>query len=147
MSANSALPLIVFSGGYDRVHYALVLASAAAAINYKVTLFFTGRALKALLAENAENKAATPGWHRLDPADDGAPAADRDASLRAGGVAGFEELLLACRDLGVSFMVCEMAVRALDLPSPPLWRSDLPVQAVGVVTFLQHTTGGAPLFI
>lgn len=145
MSINSHLSLILFSGGYDRVHYALVLASAAAAINRPATLFFTGRAVRALLAES---DSATPGWHALDSAEDGTSAADRDTCLQTRGVAGFEELLMACRDLGVAFMVCEMAVRALGLPTAPVWRSDLPVQVAGAVTFLYEIpAGGSPLFL
>ena len=35
------LSLVVFSGDFDKVHYALVMASAAAAIDTPVTLFFT----------------------------------------------------------------------------------------------------------
>ena len=45
MPAHSRLAIIVFSGDYDRVHYALAMASAAAAVSRPATLFFTMGAL------------------------------------------------------------------------------------------------------
>lgn len=125
------LALIVQSGGYDRVHYALVLASAAAAIGRPAILFFTGRALRAL---------TTAGWTTLDPADDGSAAADRDAVLRARGVADFETLMAACRDLEVRIIACEMGLRAEGLEGVPL-RPDLTVERAGVVTLLTEAEG------
>lgn len=137
------LAIVVFAGGFDRVHYALVIASAAAATNRKVTLFFTGRAILALAGQGDDG---TPGWSGLDPADDGAPAADRDRFLTSGGMAGLEELLEACVALGVTVMVCEMGLRALT-PAVTL-RTDVPTQAGGVVTFLNEAPKtGAILFI
>ena len=47
------LSVLVLSGAYERVHYALVLASAAGAIGKPTTLFFTGQALLALRAAEA----------------------------------------------------------------------------------------------
>ena len=35
------LSIVVFSGDFDKIHYALVMASAAAAIDIPATLFFT----------------------------------------------------------------------------------------------------------
>ena len=45
------LSLMVFSGDFARVHYALVMASSAAAINVPVTVFFTMKATHAVLAD------------------------------------------------------------------------------------------------
>ncbi|NYZ12958.1 hypothetical protein HL658_10375 [Azospirillum sp. RWY-5-1] len=131
-SGPGGLALVVFSGGFDRVHYALVMASAAAATNRRVTLFFTGRALLALMAGDP------PGWHGLDPADDGSTPAARDATFAARGLATFEELLSACALLGATIMVCEMGLRALDLPEGWRLRDDVTVQTGGVVTFLNE---------
>ncbi len=117
------LSIVVFDGGYDRVHYALVMASAAAATNRAVTLFFTGPALTALTPD---------GWRRLA----GDPAA-ADAALTARGVAGFETLLEACRDLDVCFIACEMGLRATGLDAADL-APDLTVEIAGVVTFLNQ---------
>ncbi|WP_207480664.1 DsrE family protein [Arenibaculum pallidiluteum] len=135
MPGPDKLSLVVFSGGFERVHYALVMASAAAASNRKATLFFTGPALRALVAEDD----GAPGWHRLAPAEDGTSPALKDAAFRELGVAGFEELLEACVALGVTVMVCEMGLRAQGLEAARL-RPDVPVQSGGVVTLLNDAS-------
>ncbi|QCO15248.1 hypothetical protein D3869_08420 [Azospirillum brasilense] len=145
MEGPESLSIVLFAGGFDRVHYALVMASAAAATNRKVTLFFTGRALNTLLAADTDG---TPGWHRLDPADDGSRPAERDAAFTANGLAGFEELLEACVMLKVTVMACEMGLRALGLPVGAPLRADVPVKTGGVVTFLNDAPKtGAILFV
>ena len=142
MQGPDSLSIVVFAGGFDRVHYALVLASAAAASNRKVTLFFTGRALNALV------DSPEPGWHGLDPADDGSRPAERDRFFAGNGLATFEELLGACVALGVTVMACEMGLKALGLPAGAGLRPDVPVQRGGVVTFLnESSSGGAMLFV
>jgi peroxiredoxin family protein len=133
---TAALAIAVHSGDFDRVHYALVMASAAAATDRKVTLFFTGRAVHALVGAT--------GWHALDAAPEGAAA--RDATWRQRGVGGFEELLLACRDLGVRVIVCEMALRAAAIAADAL-RADLGHETAGVVTFLNAGAGGQIVFV
>ena len=82
--AHSRLAIIVFSGDYDRVHYALAMASAAAAVNRPTTLFFTMGALKALRRDSA---GGVPGWAALHPAGNGASPVLRDAH-HAGGRIG-----------------------------------------------------------
>ena len=65
-SGPDKLSIVVFSGDFDRIHYALVMAAAAVASNTPVTLFFTmwaGRALEAPLAEGK------PAWTRLKCSD------------------------------------------------------------------------------
>ncbi|BAI71009.1 hypothetical protein AZL_003710 [Azospirillum sp. B510] len=142
---TTALSIVLFAGGFDRVHYALVMASAAAATNRKVTLFFTGRALRALVREE---EPGVLGWHDLDPADDGSSPVARDRYFATHGLATFEELLEACVALGVTVMACEMGLRALGLPSGVPLRADVPVTSGGVVTFLNEAPGGgAMLFV
>ncbi|MBP2309314.1 peroxiredoxin family protein [Azospirillum melinis] len=144
-SGTSALSIVLFAGGFDRVHYALVMASAAAATNRKVTLFFTGRALRALVHET---EPGVLGWHDLDPADDGSTPVARDRYFAAHGLATFEELLEACVAMGVTVMACEMGLRALGLPPGVCLRADVPVATGGVVTFLNEAPGGgAMLFV
>ena len=123
------LSIIVFDGAFARVHYALVLASAAAASNRGVTLFFTGRALAAL---------TSGGWRRLD----GDPAAE-DARARSCGTATFDDLMAACRDLGVRFLACEMGLRVQGLQPEAL--TEAPVEITGVVTFLNATPADAQM--
>ena len=127
------LSIIVFDGRFDRVHYALVMASAAAATSRAATLFFTGHALPAL---------APGGWRRLQ----GDPEAT-DAGFKKKGVADFEALLEACRDLGVRFIACEMGLRAAGLEARDL-DPDLGIEIAGVVTFLGDAPKtGAMVFI
>ncbi|MEJ0071713.1 MAG: DsrE family protein [Pseudomonadota bacterium] len=116
------------------------MASAAAASDRRVTLFFTGRAVHAV-TRRADD---APGWHALDAAPD--QAATRDATWRARRVAGFDELLAACGELGVRMIVCEMALRAAALDAGSL-RPDLKLEVAGVVTFLNQGAGGALLFV
>ena len=138
------LSIVVHSGAFDKVHYALVMASAAVATDQAVTLFFTMGACRALL--NADG-AGNPGWHGLGATERGATAADTDRAYGERGVATFDELLSACRDLGARFIVCEMGLRAMDLERGDL-RGDVPVDLVGVVTFLADASeDGAVLFI
>jgi len=143
--SQPSLPLVLFSGGYDRVHYGLAMATAAAASDHAAAVFFTGRSLPALLVFHG---GVTPGWHTLDPADDGQVPVERDAALAARGVARLEELLQVCGPLGVPLAVCEMAVRASGLPPSPPWRTDLPVRVTGLVTFLnEHCRERSPVFV
>lgn len=123
------LSLVVFSGDFERVHYALVMAAGAVASNKAVTLFFTMGAARALVD-----------WRTL-------PGAAADDDLRAKGLAGFDELLEACVALGVTFMVCEMGLKALGIDAGSL-RPDVPVTPGGVVTFLADASrDGGMLFI
>ena len=140
--AGERLSLVVFSGGFDRVHYALAMAAAAAAIGRPVTLLFAGRSLPTLIEGEA-----TPGWHGLDAADDGSPPVLRDGALVARGVGGLEEMLTACAALEVTVMVCEMGLRALGLPPDIALRADVPHRIGGLVGFLAAAEGGSLLFV
>ena len=137
---SEALAIAVHATAFDRVHYALVMASAAAASDRRATLFFTGGAVAAL-TRGADGR---PGWHTLEAAPEGAAA--RDAAWRAKKVAGFEELLGACRELGVRLIACEMALRVADL-EPAALRLELEPEIAGVVTFLQAAAGGTTVFV
>jgi peroxiredoxin family protein len=132
------LSVIVLSHEFERVHYALVLASAVAAIGKPATLFFTGQALRALQSEDGEG---APGWRSLS-ATDGKSGGAADDDYRARGVAGFEELLSACVDLGVRFIACEMGLRAMRLEASAL-RSDVPIDVAGVVTLMGDVSAHA----
>ncbi|MCA1909132.1 MAG: DsrE/DsrF/DrsH-like family protein, partial [Magnetospirillum sp.] len=123
---------------FDKVHYALVMASAAVASNTPVTLFFTMWAGRALEQDQ--------GWRRMK-CSDGGTAEAMDAGFKAKNVADFETLLDACVALGVTFMVCEMGLKALGM-DPDSLRPDVPVAKGGVVTFLADAhKDGAMLFI
>lgn len=131
------LALMVFSGTFERVHYALVLATAAAAVGGRVTLFFTGEAVRALVAED--------GWRQL-PAAGGALGEEIDAGYRRKGVAGLAELLEAADALGARIIVCEMALRVIGLSKADL-RPDLAIEEAGVVTLLADPAAARIVFI
>ena len=126
------LGVVVFDSRFDRVHYALVIASAAAAIDRSVILFFTGKAVRALQPE---------GWRRLD----GNP--DRDEARYAKhNVATFTQLVAACRDLGVRFIACEMGLRAEGASADSL-DPGLAVEVAGLVTLLSRSSDGQLIFV
>ncbi|MFQ5533805.1 MAG: DsrE/DsrF/DrsH-like family protein [Sphingomonadales bacterium] len=137
------LSLAVVSGDFERVYFALVLASSAAATGRDVTLFFTMDGTMALAGQGPDG---SPGWTRLRTC--GEPgAAGRDRELGRRGVARFEELIKACKELGVRFIACETGLRAAGLASNDL-RQDLGIEVAGAVTFLNDASkDGASMFV
>jgi peroxiredoxin family protein len=148
-----ALSIIALSGDFERVHYALAMASAARAVGRTVTLFFTQGALHAL----TRNTAGRAGWETM-PADalteddvagarrpgNAGGGASRDALFKARRVGDFETLLSACVELGVRFIVCEMGLRAQGI-DPKTLRADVPYETAGIVTLLEATPPGAQI--
>jgi peroxiredoxin family protein len=137
LAGRERLCIVLLSGSFERVHYALCMASAAAALERPVTLFVTLEALRALVAGDAGGR---PGWMDLPGAGEpAAPTAPDGAALdtrnRARGVAGFEDLLQICAALGVEFMVCDMGLRTLGLTAAAL-RSDVKLEPGGLATLL-----------
>jgi peroxiredoxin family protein len=77
----------------------------------------------------------------------GEVAAQADALYAERGIATFEELLGACRELGARFMVCEMGLRAIGLTTRDL-RGDIAYTEGGLVTFLNDARAqGAVVFV
>jgi peroxiredoxin family protein len=113
--SRPGLALIIHDGSYDRVHYALVMASGAAAINRDVSILFAGAATKLMTQD--------------------APLPETDKHYQDKGIAGFDELLAACTDLGVTLHVCETALVAHDI-DPASLRQYLPLKGGGYVGFL-----------
>lgn len=138
------LSIVVFAGQFDRVHYALVMASGAAAIDIPVTLFFTMEAVRNILKPGADGEQS---WESQTTSMCLETGGDMDARYKASHVADFETLLAACRDLGVRFLVCEMGLKAMDLMRDDI-RTDLPIELGGVVTFLNDARqDGSVVFI
>ena len=143
-STPNKLSIVIYDHHFDKVHYALVMAAAAAAIDKSVTLFFTMGASQALLKEDPNASAA---WTKMPLSDDEGTGLERDKSYKNKGVAQFEELLQACETLGVRFMVCEMGLQAIGIKNNPL-RTDLSIEISGVVTFLNDaSSSGIVIFI
>jgi peroxiredoxin family protein len=118
---SEPLGVLLISGSHERAHYALVLATAAAAIGRPAILFATNAGCHALAD-----------WHALD-------GAGRDGDIRALGVAGFAELRDAAAELGVRLIACEAGLRIAGLDPSALAPG---IEVAGVVTFLAATQGG-----
>ena len=103
------LGLLLISPGHERAHYALMLATAAAALGRPVTLFATNAGCHLLRADTRESHLATQG------------------------VATLAELLLAAHDLGIRRIACEAGLRTESLDRAPLAEG---VESAGLVTFL-----------
>jgi peroxiredoxin family protein len=125
--SEGGLSIIVRSGKYEDVHYALAMASAAVAVNKPAVLFFTMAGIHALMGPPP-------------PLEDWA----RDAQNKQRGVGDFETLLQACVELGVRFIVCEMGLRSLAIDRTKL-RADVPFTVAGIVTLLEETRPGMHL--
>jgi peroxiredoxin family protein len=119
---SEPLGLLLLSGAHDRVHYAFVLASGAAALGRRVVLFATNRGCLGLARD----------WSGLDDA-------ARDARVQAAGVAGLDELREASIELGVRLIACEAGLRAEGIDAAALLPA---VEIAGVVTFLSAIGGG-----
>ena len=132
------LSLIVFSGNFDKVHYALTISAASSALSIPTTLLFTMEAIQALkgTGENA-------GWRKL-LGKDGATGQERDKHLVENGLAGFEELLAATNELGVEVMVCEMGLKSENIDISEL-RSDIIYRSGGLITFFQESKTNSQL--
>lgn len=118
------LGLLLRSAGHEAGHYALMLATGAAAIGRPVVLFATNGGCGLLLRR-------TP--LLADP---------REALLARRGVVGIAPLLDAAHDLGVRRIVCEAGLRAEALEAAELAEG---VEVAGIVTFLSAVGGGQML--
>lgn len=138
------LSVVVYDGHFDKVHYALAMASSAAALDMPVTLFFTMDACRALMIAPDNGQ---PAWRAMPLSESGGTGGEMDDRFQAQKIAPFEELLTACMELGVTFMVCEMGLKARGLSAADL-RQDIPVEPGGLVTFLSDATkDGSIVFI
>ena len=115
------LGILLLSGGHERAHYALVLATGAAALGREVVLFATNAGCRLF----------------LDPT----PLLDdpREAVLAERGVAPLATLLEAAGELGIRRIACEAGLRAEALDGMPLAPG---VEVAGVVTFLTAVGAG-----
>lgn len=142
--APERLSIVVYDGHYDKVHYALAMASSAAAINTRVSLFFTMDACRALARPGPDG---TPAWRGLPVSQGSGTGGEMDDGFRARKIGTFEELLEACLAFDVTFMVCDMGLRARDMTLDDL-REDVPVTPGGLVTFFTTAArDGAVVFI
>jgi peroxiredoxin family protein len=119
-----ALGILLLSGGHERAHYALVMATGAAALGRDVTLFATNAGCRLFLA--ASPLLAEP----------------REAVLAERGVATLAVLLEAAGELGLRRIACEAGLRAEGLAGTALAPG---VEVAGVATFLAAVGDGQML--
>jgi peroxiredoxin family protein len=115
------LGILLRSGGHEAAHYALVLATGAAAIGRPAVIFATNAGLGLLRRDSP------------------LPADPRESLVEARGVAGIAALLGAARELGVRIIACDAGLRAEALAPEALAEG---VEVAGVVTFLSAVGAG-----
>lgn len=125
------LSIVAASGTFEKVHYALVIATGAAAIGTPVTLFFTMGACSTIMAGD--------GWRALPSEKSEMSATARDDDFASRGVATMNELIESAVELGITFMVCEMGLRAEGLEDQPM-RDGIDITRTGVVTFINDAS-------
>ncbi|GGC27950.1 hypothetical protein GCM10011504_02680 [Siccirubricoccus deserti] len=118
------LGILLLSGGHERAHYALVMATAAAALGRDVTLFATNAGCRLFLAPSPLLADA------------------REAVLAERGVATLAVLLEAAGELGLRRIACEAGLRAEGLAGGALAPG---VEVAGVATFLAAVGEGQML--
>ena len=116
------LGILLISGTHERAHYAFVMATGAAAIGRKVTLFATNDGCRALLRD----------WSSL-------AASAEDAAVRARGVAGLEELRAASVELGARLLACDSGLAFAAIDRAGLMEE---VEIAGVPSFLAAVGSG-----
>ena len=121
MSPQPGLSILLLSGTHERAHYALALAAGAAALGRRTLIFATNRGCLALATD----------WSGLDDA-------ARDATIRARGVAGLEDLREACLELDVALRACAAGLQAEGIAVASLLPA---VQVSGIAAFLADSTG------
>ncbi|RFD19571.1 hypothetical protein DY926_10705 [Komagataeibacter melaceti] len=118
---TGALAILLHDGSYARAHYAFMLAAGALAIDRPVLMFAAGRGVHALARD----------WRGLHDACD-------DSAVRARGVASMDALRDAVRELGITLMACDAALKLCDL-APQLLLDG--VEIAGIPTFLEAARG------
>lgn len=121
MNPAPTLGVLLRSGSHEAAHYALILATGAAALGRGVVVFATNAGCCLLLE-------TTP-----------LSADSREALLVERGVAGIGTLLEAARDLGVRLIACEAGMRAEAIEPESLAEG---VEIAGVATFLSTVGAG-----
>jgi len=157
---NRSAALVLFSNDLDKAMAAFIIASGMAAAGMKVTIFFTFWGLSVLRKENppALKKGLMDrmfGWMlprgarhlALSQMNMGGLGATMMKKVMADKrVTALPELIAGARQLGVRFIVCEMAMNVMGLKREEL--IDDIDEVVGVATFAALVKeGGQPMFI
>lgn len=121
---SATLGILLLSGTHERAHYALVVATGAAAVGREVVIFATNAGCR--LFDSARPLEADP----------------REAILAQRGVAGIGTLLAAARELGIRCIACEAGLRAEAMAPDSLSEG---TEIAGIVTFLAAVGQGQML--
>ncbi len=153
------LTIVCFSGDFDKVLAAFVMATGAAATNRKVTIFFTFWGLN-VLKKDFGRKALGKGILAkvfnfllggrnklpLSRLNFGGASPDLMTSMmKKHNVATLPELIEAAHALGIRLLACEMALHILELERDDLIEEVEDV--VGVATFLNESENAHIIFV
>ena len=133
--ALSSLTIIIQTRALDRIHYALMLAAANAALDGPTTVFFGIEATEVF---------GSAGWDGLETAA-GEAASAYFARLEAAGVAHPEDLLDAVGELGARIAVCDSGLAVADIAPADLAVAigqDAPFEVTGLADILASAEGG-----
>ncbi len=159
MTDKKDLTLVCFSGDFDKVLAAFVMATGAAATNRKVTIFFTFWGLN-VLKKDYGRKAQGKGFlakafnflmggrnqlplSRLNFG--GISPYLMTSMMKKHNVATLPELIEAAHALGIRLVACEMALHILELERDDLIEEVEDV--VGVATFLNESENAHIIFV
>jgi peroxiredoxin family protein len=141
MTTQHPLSVLLYTGSFDKIHYALALASAGAAIGRKTEVFVTMGACKAFAYRHDKTKRwdTLPLSNSMDSIAVTSPK-ELNSYYRSQDIATFDELLQACIDLGVRFAICEMGLRAMGITEEFLL-PECQFTISGLATFLRESQG------
>ena len=159
MEPKEKLSIVCFSGDFDRAVAAFTIATGAAATNREVTMFFTfwglniikrrgghrwtGRGILARFFNFLMGGRNNLPLSRLNFA--GLSPKLMIGMMRSKNVATLEELVEAAKELGVSFVACEMAMHILEINKEDLLEQV--TEVIGVSTFLDRSRDAKIIFI
>jgi len=131
--SDMQLTLILQSGEFDRIHYGLMMAVTAAALDKKVTLFITNAACLAFAKHDRwRNLPISLGMQHLAQ-----NAGTLDTYYQAQHIASFDSLKESALALDVEWKICESGLRAMGLSIDDL-DPEIPFVAGGLVGVMHH---------
>jgi len=159
MEQKEKLSIVCFSGDFDRAVAVFTIATGAAATNREVTIFFTFWGLNIIKKRGGHRGTGTGilarffnflmgGRNNLPLSRlnfGGVSPKLMTGMMRAKNVATLEDLFEAAKELGVSFVACEMAMHILELKKEDL--IDQVTEVIGVSTFLDRSRDAKIIFI
>jgi peroxiredoxin family protein len=159
MEPKEKLSIVCFSGDFDRAVAAFTLATGAAATNREVTMFFTFWGLN-IIKRRGGHRGTGRGvlarfFNFLMGGRNNLPLSRLNfgglspkimtGMMKAKNVATLEELFEAAKELGISFVACEMAMHILELKREDL--IEQVTEVIGVSTFLDRSRDAKIIFI